>query len=66
MLPDAPDDAKGGVGAAAKNVCKAVRCEVSALGLRRRHSLVRGLQGNLRYVSAVVAGTRRTGREHSP
>jgi hypothetical protein len=57
MLPDAPDHAKGGVGAAAKNVCKAVRCEVRALGLQWRHGLVRDLQGQLRYVSAVVAGT---------
>jgi hypothetical protein len=59
MLPDAPDHAKGGVGAAAKNVCKAVRRKASVLGLQRRHGLVRGLQGQLRYVSAVVAGTPR-------
>jgi hypothetical protein len=54
MLPDEPDHAKGRSAVAAKKVCKLMRHDARARPLRRKAGLVRGLQGTLRGVSAVV------------
>jgi hypothetical protein len=57
MLPDEPDHAKGRLAVAAKKVCKLMRHDAQARCSGGKAGLVRGLQGTLRGVSAVVGVT---------
>jgi hypothetical protein len=57
MLPDEPDRAKGRSAIAAKKVCKVMRHNARVRCRWWRCGLVRGLQGTLRGVSAVVGVT---------